>query len=174
MCVLAHHFLTWSWDQTQILKLSRQHGINWAPRICFLFIAEYYYFMILILHILFSLFFCFYWAIYYFGSPLFLSPPLLPSPMVPTLPISSGDLVLFYFPYLPSYTSLNVKGSSVCEHCFHEHRRVTVSWRPREIKLLHHVVILLFNFSFGLQHWFPERWCHFPFPPTARHLSFSS
>ena len=44
----------------------------------------------------FFLFNCFYWAVYFFHSTPFFSPPLLPFPMILMPPIHSGDLVFFY------------------------------------------------------------------------------
>ena len=49
--------------------------------------------------VLFNLFLLSFTDLYFFlCSPPFLSPALQPSPMVPMLPIYSGDLVFFYFP----------------------------------------------------------------------------
>ena len=42
-------------------------------------------------------FYYFHWAIYFSLLPIFLFSRLLPSPMVPMLPISLEDLVFFYF-----------------------------------------------------------------------------
>lgn len=138
----------------------------------------HYYFVILIFHILLALFI----FLLFLLSYIFFSAPLPSSPLsfylsrghyAPNLLRRSCPLLL---PCLPFRTPVKVRGSSIREHCFREHRRVTVSRRPRvclEVKLPHHVVILRFNFSFRLQHWFPERWCRFPLPPTAHQLSLS-